>query len=86
MVELWRIEDEPDGRRAILAQAARHCDTSPPASTLTCSLQTTRLHALELHKVKAKRWKDERMWRNEMLKTEFDWTEEALSLSENAPT
>ena len=33
----------------------------------------------------AKRWKDEGMWKNEMLKTEFDWTEEALSLSENAP-
>ena len=32
MVELWMIEDEPDGRRAILAQAARHCDTSSKSS------------------------------------------------------
>ena len=34
----------------------------------------------------AKRWKDEGMRKNEMLKTEFNRTEEALSLSENAPT
>ena len=57
MVELWMIEDEPDGRRAILAQAARHCDTSPPASTLDVFFVDYKIACTGL-KHKAKRWKE----------------------------
>ena len=77
MVVLWRIEDEPDGRRAILAQAARHCNTSPPASTLAVFFVDYKIACTGL---KLRR----RGGKNEMLKTEFDWTEQALSQRECA--